>query len=157
MKLLFVDSEQTFLKYLTNRMVSKGFTVKATFSGEEAIQAAAKENFDVAIAELQLPGIDGIEVLKRLRQLQPFLPSIILTAHGSVDNALKGAKNNAFKFLTKPVDMAMLLRTIHEAHAHRLEFENHQIEITESPDDPTNKGAMVKLFDKLRGLYGVNA
>ena len=157
MKLLFVDNEQTFLKYLTNRMVLEGFTVKATFSGEEAIQAAEIEDFDVAIVELQLPGIDGIEVLKCLRQLQPFLPSIVLTAHGNVDNALKSAKYNAFKFLTKPVDMAMLLRTIHEAHAHRLEFENQNIEPKDSPDDASNKGAVVKLFDKLRGLYGVKA
>ena len=67
MKLLFVENEQTFLKYLTNRMVSEGFTVKATFSGEEAILAAAEEKFDVAIVELQLPGIDGIEVLKTPR------------------------------------------------------------------------------------------
>lgn len=157
MKLLFVDNEQTFLKYLTNRMMSEGFTVKATFSGEEAIQAASEENFDVAIVELQLPGIDGIEVLKRLRQLQPFLPSIVLTAHGSVDNAVKSEKYNTFKFLTKPVDMAMLIKTIHEAHAHRLEFENQNTELKDSPDDASNKGAMVKLLDKLRGLYGVNA
>ncbi|MGM0654140.1 MAG: response regulator [Thermodesulfobacteriota bacterium] len=157
MKLLFVENGQTFLKYITNRMVSEGFTVKATFSGEEAILAAAEEKFDVAIVELQLPGIDGIEVLKRLGQLQPFLPSIVLTAHGSVENALKRAKSNAFKFLTKPVDMAMLLRTIHDAHAHRLEFENQNIELKDSPDDASNNGAMVKLLDKLRGLYGVKA
>nr|WP_320013960.1 response regulator [uncultured Desulfobacter sp.] len=157
MKLLFVDHEQTFLKYLTNRMVLEGFTVKATFSGEEAIQAAAEEDFDVAILELQLPGIDGIEVLKRLRQLQTFLPSIVLTAHGSVDNALESAKYNTFKFLTKPVDINMLLRTIHEAHAHRLEFENQNTELKDSPDDASKKGAMVKLLDKLCGLYGVKA
>ena len=157
MKLLFVDNEQTFLKYLTNRMVSKGFTVKATFSGEEAIQAAAKEDFDVAIVELQLPGIDGIEALKRLRQLQPFLPSILLAANGSVNNALISANYNAFKFLSKPVDMAMLLKTIHEVHAQRLEFENQNLEFIDSPDDVSNKGTMVKLFDKLRGLYGVKA
>jgi hypothetical protein len=53
--------------------------------------------------------------------------------------------------------MAMLLRTIHDAHAHRLEFENQNIELKDSPDDASNKGAMVKLLDKLRGLYGVKA
>ena len=157
MKLLFVDDEQTFLKYLANRMVLEGFTVKATFSGEEAIQAAAEDDFDVAIVDLHMPGIDGIEVLKRLRELQPFLPSIVLTAHGSVDNALKSAKYNAFKFLSKPVDMALLLRTIQEARDHRLEFEKKNLEMKDSPDDLSNKGAMIKLFDKLRGLYGVKA
>ncbi len=157
MKLLFVDDEQTFLKYLANRMVLEGFTVKATFSGEEAIQAAAEEDFDVAIVDLHMPGIDGIEVLKRLRELQPFLPSIVLTAHGSVDNALKSAKYNAFKFLSKPVDMALLLRTIQEARAHRLEFEGRSQELNNSPGDSSDSGAIVKLFNKLRGLYGVNA
>ncbi|NWH05396.1 response regulator [Desulfobacter latus] len=157
MKLLFVENEQTFLTYLTTRMVSEGFTVKATFSGEEAVLAATEENFDVAIVELELPGIDGIEVLKRLRQLQPCLPSILLTTHGNIDRALKRTKYNPFKFLTKPVDMAMLLKTIHEAHAHRLEFENQNIEFKDSPDDASNKGGMVKLLDKLCGLYGVKA
>lgn len=155
MKLLFVDNEQTFLKYLTNRMVLEGFTVKATFSGEEAIQAAAEEDFDVAIVELQLPGIDGIEVLKRLRQLQPCLPSIVLTAHSCVDNAPNCEKYNAFRCLTKPGDMAMLLRTIHEAYAHRLEFENQNLELKDTPDHASKKGTLGKLLNKLRGLYGV--
>lgn len=155
MKLLFVDNEQTFLTYLTNRLVLEGFTVKATLSGEEAIQAAAEEDFDVAIVELQLPGIDGIEVLKRLRQLQPCLPSIVLTAHDSVDNVQKSAKYNAFKFLKKTGDMAMLLRTIHEAYAYRLEFENENRELKDNPVDASKKGTLGTLLSKLRGVYGV--
>jgi len=62
------------------------------FSGEEGVEAAAKEDFDVAVVDLQMPGIDGIEVQKRLKDLQPQLPCIILTGHGSVENALESAK-----------------------------------------------------------------
>ena len=70
MKLLFVDDEQTFLKYLTKRLVLEGFEVKVTFSGEEGVEVASKEDFDVAVVDLQMPGMDGIEVQNRLKDLQ---------------------------------------------------------------------------------------
>ncbi len=85
MKLLFIDDEQTFLKYMAKRLVLEGFSVKTTFSGEEGVEAAAKEEFDVAVVDLQMPGIDGIEVQKRLKELQPSLPCIVLTGHGNVE------------------------------------------------------------------------
>lgn len=57
MKLLFIDDEQTFLKYLAKRLVLEGFTVKTTFSGEEGVEAASKEAFDVAVVDLQMSDI----------------------------------------------------------------------------------------------------
>ncbi len=98
MKLLFIDDEQTFLKYLAKRMVLEGFEVTTTFSGEEGVAAAARVPFDVAVVDLKMPGIDGIEVQKQLKDLQPDLPCIVLTGHGSVENALESGKYNAFKF-----------------------------------------------------------
>ncbi len=154
MKLLFIDDEQTFLKYLAKRLVLDGFSVKTTFSGEEGVEAAAKEDFDVAVVDLQMPGIDGIEVQKRLKDLQPFLPCIVLTGHGSVENALESGKYNAFKFLSKPVDMDTLIETINAAYAHRLQQEG-------KPADPGNgvadkkQGTISKLYNKFRGIYGV--
>lgn len=156
MKLLFIDDEQTFLKYLAKRLVLDGFTVKTTFSGEEGVEAAAKEDFDVAVVDLQMPGIDGIEVQKRLKDLQPFLPCIVLTGHGSVENALESGKYNAFKFLSKPVDMNTLIETINAAHAHRLEQEDQGQATAASSDTPPKKGAISKLYDKFRGIYGVD-
>ncbi|MEH0023021.1 MAG: response regulator [Desulfobacter sp.] len=155
MKLLFIDDEQTFLKYLAKRLVLDGFTVKTTFSGEEGVEAASKEEFDVAVVDLQMPGIDGIEVQKRLKDLQPFLPCIVLTGHGSVENALESGKYNAFKFLSKPVDMETLIDTIKAAHAHRLEREGRSDQPVESPSAPKKKGTLSKLYDKFRGIYGV--
>ena len=155
MKLLFIDDEQTFLKYLAKRLVLDGFTVKTTFSGEEGVEAAAKEDFDVAVVDLQMPGIDGIEVQKRLKELQPFLPCIVLTGHGSVENALESGKYNAFKFLSKPVDMDTLIDTIKAAYASRLEKEGRTGELEEEPSEPKKKGALSKLYDKFRGIYGV--
>ncbi|WDP92903.1 MAG: response regulator [Desulfobacter sp.] len=156
MKLLFIDDEQTFLKYLAKRLVLDGFTVKTTFSGEEGVEAASKEDFDVAVVDLQMPGIDGIEVQKRLKDLQPTLPCIVLTGHGSVENALESGKYNAFKFLSKPVDMDTLIETIKAAYAHRLKLEGRSDAPVENSTEPRKKGTLSKLYDKFRGIYGVD-
>ena len=152
MKLLFIDDEQTFLKYLAKRLSLEGFEVKTTFSGEEGVAAAAKEPFDVAVVDLQMPGIDGIEVQKLLKDLQPDLPCIVLTGHGSVENALESGKYNAFKFLSKPVDMDTLIQTIQAAYDHRVEKQSKQ-DPTDPP--PAVKGPVSKLFQKFRHLYSV--
>jgi two-component system NtrC family response regulator len=152
MKLLFIDDEQTFLKYLAKRMMLEGFEVTTTFSGEEGVAAAAKEPYDVAVVDLQMPGINGIEVQKLLKDLQPELPCIVLTGHGSVENALESGKYNAFKFLSKPVDMDTLIATIQAAHDHRLEKQS----AADAPDQmAAGKGPVSKLLHKFRKLYGV--
>lgn len=156
MKLLFIDDEQTFLKYLAKRLVLDGFTVKTTFSGEEGVEAAAREEFDVAVVDLQMPGIDGIEVQRRLKDLQPFLPCIVLTGHGSVENALESGKYNAFKFLSKPVDMDTLIETINAAHAHRLEQEGKSADLGDGLVNGKKPGTISKLYNKFRGIYGVD-
>lgn len=155
MKLLFIDDEQTFLKYLAKRLVLDGFTVKTTFSGEEGVEAAAKENFDVAVVDLQMPGIDGIEVQKRLKDLQPLLPCIVLTGHGSVENALESGKYNAFKFLSKPVDMDTLIETINAAYDFRLQQEQLSSGLGGSQAGAKKQSALARLYGKFRKLYGV--
>ncbi|MCF8039982.1 MAG: response regulator [Desulfohalobiaceae bacterium] len=153
MKLLFVDDEQTFLKYLSKRLVMDGYRVKTTFSGEEGVEAAAAEDFDVAVVDLKMPGIDGIEVQKRLKELQPLLPCIVLTGYGSVENALESGKYNAFKFLSKPVDYDTLVATIKEAYDHR---QKHETASSESNHGSRPEGKVKKAFSKFRKLYGVN-
>lgn len=156
MKLLFIDDEQTFLKYLAKRLVLDGFSVKTTFSGEEGVEAAAKEAFDVAMVDLQMPGIDGIEVQKRLKDLQPDLPCIVLTGHGSVETALESGKYNAFKFLSKPVDMDTLIETINAAHDYRCQQEQSSSGSGSAGTGTKKEGAISKLYGKFRKLYSVS-
>ncbi|MCP3940622.1 MAG: response regulator [Desulfobacteraceae bacterium] len=155
MKLLFVDDEQTFLKYLAKRLILDGFTVKTAFSGEEGVEAAAKQEFDVAVVDLQMPGIDGIEVQKRLKDLQPMLPCIVLTGHGSVENALASGKYNAFKFLSKPVDMDTLIETINAAYDYRVQQEKSSLGSKDSQNGTKKPGLITKLYGKFCKLYGV--
>ncbi|MBU8848002.1 MAG: response regulator [Desulfobacterales bacterium] len=155
MKLLFIDDEQTFLKYLAKRLILDGFTVQTAFSGEEGVKAASKEDFDVAVVDLQMPGIDGIEVQKRLKDLQPMLPCIVLTGHASVENALESGKYNAFKFLSKPVDMDTLIETINAAYDHRVQKEQSSSGSDTSQTGTGKEGPLSKLYGKFRKLYGV--
>ncbi len=126
MKLLFIDDEQTFLKYLAKRMVLEGFEVTTTFSGEEGVAAAAKEPFDVAVVDLQMPGIDGVQLLETLKQSHRFLEVIILSGHATIDTAVACTKLGAFKVLEKPCGFDKLVETIKEAYESRLKkkFEN---------------------------------
>jgi two-component system NtrC family response regulator len=155
MKLLFIDDEQTFLKYIAKRLSLEGFSVKITFSGEEGVDAASKENFDVAVVDLQMPGIDGIEVQRRLKDLQPNLPCIILTGHGSVENALESGKYNAYKFLSKPVDMDTLIETVKAAYDFKTRQEKLSADQHQSGKGSGKQGPISKLYDKFRKLYGV--
>ncbi len=155
MKLLFIDDEKTFLKYIAKRLSLDGFLVTTTFSGEEGVEAASKEEFDVAVVDLQMPGIDGIEVQKRLKDLQPNLPCIILTGHGSLEKAIESGKYNAFKFLSKPVDMDTLIETIKAAHDFRIRQQKLSPEQNNPEKGSKKKGPITWAYEKMRKVLGL--
>jgi two-component system NtrC family response regulator len=115
-RVLLVDDEQGLLEYLSKLLLKKGFIVKATFSGEEALGAAKEADYDVAVVDLKMPGIDGVETQKRLRDIQPFLQCIVLTGHGSVKSALESGHEDAFEYFLKPVDNETLVDAIKGAY-----------------------------------------
>ncbi|MDY6954628.1 MAG: response regulator, partial [Thermodesulfobacteriota bacterium] len=104
LRVLLVDDEETLVEYISKRLLKQGFTVKATFSGEQALDAAEQRHYDVAVVDLKMPGMDGVETQRRLREIQPFLQCIVLTGHGSIESALESGQEDAFQYLLKPVD-----------------------------------------------------
>ena len=122
-RVLLIDDEEILVEYLSKRLLREGFIVKATFSGEEAVEVAANEDFDVAVVDLKMPGIDGIETQQKLKKIQPFLQSIILTGHGAIETALESGQQDAFKYLLKPVEYADLVETIREAYVKKVELQ----------------------------------
>ncbi len=156
-KVLLIDDEQTLVEFLAKRLLREGFTVKATFSGEEAIEAAAEENFDVAIVDLKMPGMDGVETQKRLKDMQPFLQCIVLTGHGSFDTALESGYYKAFKYLLKPVDYETLIKTIKEAYEYKLKLQREKFE--EEMKNLYSSGlgpqGIKKAIKKLKKIYGI--
>jgi len=157
-RVLLIDDEQTLLEYLSKRLLREGFTVKATFSGEEAIEAASNDNYDVAVVDLKMPGIDGVETQKRLKKIQPFLQCIVLTGHGSIESALKSGQQDAFKYLLKPIDYEDLVEAIKEAYKKKVEFVNQKFkeQVEEIYRSGLGAKGIKKAIRELRKLYGID-
>jgi DNA-binding NtrC family response regulator len=127
-KLLMVDDEVKFLESISKRLALKDFDVTAASNGEEAIASAENDLFDVAVVDFQMPGMDGAQVLKVLKERHQYLEIIMLTGHATVDSAVECTKLGAFKFLEKPYDFENLVETIQQAYEARLKkkFEHNQ-------------------------------
>ncbi|MEE4112745.1 MAG: response regulator, partial [Desulfobacteraceae bacterium] len=91
-KILLVDDEVKFLKAVSDRLSIKGFDVTTADNGDAAIDAANKGGFDVAVVDLQMPGTDGAQVLKILKENHQFIEIIMLTGHATVDSAVECTK-----------------------------------------------------------------
>jgi len=118
-RLLLIDDEKDFVNILSKRIKRRNIDVKKAFSGTEAIQALRGQEFDVAVLDLKMEDMDGIEVLKMLKILDPELAVIMLTGHGSAEAAGRGIELGAFDYLTKPCELEELLEKIMAAYAHR--------------------------------------
>jgi DNA-binding NtrC family response regulator len=120
-RVLLVDDEQDLVDFLAKRLVKRGYVVRATTNGEDAVAAATQQTFDVAVVDLKMPVMDGIAVIKKIRAQQPFLQTIMLTGHGSHDSALEAGKLQTHRYLLKPYDFDKLVERIDEACAARRE------------------------------------
>ena len=122
-RLLLVDDEKDFVNILSKRIKRRNIDVTKAFSGAEAIQALRAQEFDVAVLDLKMEDMDGIEVLKILKIMEPRLAVIMLTGHGSAEAAEQGIRLGAFDYLTKPCELEELLEKIMEAYTHRKQKE----------------------------------
>ena len=153
LKLLLVDDEIKFLKSITERLALKDFDVIAASNGEEAIASAEKDLFDVAVVDFQMPGMDGAQVLKALKERHKYLEIIMLTGHATVDSAVACTKLGAFKYLEKPYAFEKLVEVIEEAYEARLKkkFE-HDKKRTEAIQKLSLRESPLGLLRKLARL-----
>lgn len=119
-RLLMVDDEIKFLETITKRLKLKLFEITSATNGTEAIKKAEKGRFDVAVIDLQMPGIDGVQVLEILKKGHKYLEIIILSGHATIETAVTCIKLGAFKILEKPCDFDKLVDAIKQAYQKRL-------------------------------------
>ncbi len=119
-RLLVVDDERDFLDVLEERLGSRGFAITTAEDGEEAFAVAGREKFDLALIDLQMPGMDGRQLLEALKAGHRFLEVVMLTGHGTIDSAVECTKLGAFAYLTKPTPLDRLVQVLKEAYEHRL-------------------------------------
>ncbi len=119
-KLLIVDDEVKFLDSIAQRLEMRGFDVTKAINGNEAIEATKREQYDIALLDLKMPGMDGKEVLKILKDEHKYIEVIILTGHGSLESAVECTKLGAFGYLPKPYELDKLLETLKDAYESRM-------------------------------------
>lgn len=119
-QLLIVDDDEKFLATIAERLGLKDFNVTTATEGNQAIKAAKKGAFDVAILDLKMPGMDGMELLQTLKKKHRFLEVIILTGFASIDSAVEATKLGAFGYLEKPYDFDKLIGVLKDAYEARI-------------------------------------
>ncbi|ELZ8932425.1 two-component system response regulator GlrR [Cronobacter dublinensis] len=117
-RLLLVDDDPGLLKLLGLRLASEGFMVETAESGHEGLRILGREKIDLVISDLRMDEMDGMQLFAEIQKLQPGMPVIILTAHGSIPDAVAATQQGVFSFLTKPVDKDALYKAIDDALAH---------------------------------------
>ncbi|WP_263063433.1 two-component system response regulator GlrR [Dickeya dadantii] len=113
--LLLVDDDPSLLKLLGMRLTSEGFTVTTATSGQDALRLLLREKIDLVISDLRMDEMDGLALFAEIQKNQPGMPVIILTAHGSIPEAVAATQQGVFSFLTKPVDRDALYKAIDDA------------------------------------------
>ena len=113
---MLVDDEVSFVETMTKRLKKRDLEVITAFSGKEALETLAEHhNVDVVILDVKMPGMDGIETLKKMKVAHPLIEVVMLTAHATVESAIEGMRFGAFDYLMKPCAMEELMGKVHEA------------------------------------------
>lgn len=113
--LLLVDDEDDFRTTLANRLKRRNIDVTDAGSGEKALEIIKNSSFDVAIIDIKMPGIDGIETLKRVKKIDPLLEVILLTGHASIEAGIEGIKSGAYDYVIKPCTVNDLMAKVEDA------------------------------------------
>ncbi|EGE4741646.1 two-component system response regulator GlrR [Salmonella enterica] len=113
--LLLVDDDPGLLKLLGMRLASEGYSVVTAESGQEGLRILNREKVDLVISDLRMDEMDGMQLFTEIQKVQPGMPVIILTAHGSIPDAVAATQKGVFSFLTKPIDKDALYKAIDEA------------------------------------------
>ena len=118
-RILLVDDEREFVQTLSERLKSRNLESSIAYDGESALEKIEKDVPDVIVLDLLMPGIDGIETLRRVKASHPEVEVIILTGHGSDREQVQAEELGAFAYLRKPVNVNELAQVMKEAYAHR--------------------------------------
>jgi len=126
--ILLIDDDQSLRRVIEFTLAEQGYGVRTASTGEEGLALFERERFDAVITDITMPGMSGIEVLKKVQTANPSLPVIVITAYGTVENAVEAMKLGAFDYITKPFNRDELRITLERAlRLRKLERENTEL------------------------------
>ncbi|OGQ98032.1 MAG: hypothetical protein A2521_16440 [Deltaproteobacteria bacterium RIFOXYD12_FULL_57_12] len=114
-RVLLVDDDEDFRTVLAERLRMRQLETMAAGSGPEAIAAMQRQPFDVVVLDLRMPGMDGIEALRQIKEIQPRVEVVLLTGHASMESGIEGMRLGAFDYLVKPCEIEELISKIQDA------------------------------------------
>jgi len=161
--ILVIDDEQGMRKYLQRLLTQEGYQVILSPQGEKALEELKKERVDLALVDLKMPKVDGIEFLERAKAILPELPIIIMTAYATLETAIEAMKKGAADYINKPFDMDEILLVINRAlERKRLEEENillhKELERKYTFQDIVSRNPqMHKIFDLVKKISPTNS
>jgi DNA-binding response OmpR family regulator len=115
LKILLVDDEEEFVTTLAERLELRGLQARAALNGEDALQMIEADTPEIVILDVLMPGLGGLEVLRRIKAQHPKIPVILLTGRGSEKEGIKGMELGAFDYLMKPLNIDELIKKMQEA------------------------------------------
>ncbi len=124
---LFVDDEIEFLETLIKRIKKRGITASGVKSGEEAIGFLSENQADIVVLDVRMPGMDGIQTLRKIKKENPLIEVIMLTGHACLEVAREGMEIGAFDYLMKPIDIDELIYKLEDAHS-KIKIQKEKIE-----------------------------
>src|SRR5215468_6581639 len=116
--ILIVEDEVLLADAIVTYLACHAYATAVAYTGEEGLRLAAEHNPDVAVVDLRLPGLDGLKVLRHLREVSPGTEVLIMTAHASVATAVEVIQQGAFHYLSKPLDLVELCAVVAKALTH---------------------------------------
>jgi DNA-binding NtrC family response regulator len=119
-KVLLVDDERDFLDVMSERIEARGMEVTTADSAETALAQVESGGFDAIVLDLMMPGMDGLETLKALKEKNPDIQVILLTGHATVEKGIEAMKLGALDFVEKPADLDKLTDAIKKAQANKM-------------------------------------
>ncbi len=114
-RILLVDDEEAILQTMRSILETEGYAVETASGGREALELFRQTSCDVALCDVKMQGMDGIELLVALREIAPELPVIMLSGHGTIDTAVESLKKGAYDYIQKPLDLNRLLVSLRNA------------------------------------------
>src|SRR3954451_16586938 len=162
-KLLIVDDELSVRDSLNKWFREEGYEVHVAEDANEALTRMAENKFDAALLDIKMRGTDGIELQRKLHEIDPELIAIMMTGYASVETAVQALKNGAYDYVTKPLDPDEIAHIIKNALSHRhtreenLRLRETVAEITQHPDMVGQSAAMKKVFDAIETVGPTDA
>jgi DNA-binding NtrC family response regulator len=152
-RLLFVDDDEEFLHHMESKLSERGPIVTACLNGTIALEKAEENQFDVALIDLELPRMQGGELLIKLKELDPTMEVIILTGHGSIQSAAECSRCGAFDYLLKPCRVDQVVNAISNAYSQKIKsVQAHKAELVNEIMEQAIGLSPMELLEKLHEL-----